>query len=1315
MCDDSFVSPCGSVVVPHSNVKLLSSPSASLPSISSLPMRICAFNAVASHSGKFYDNACSYSMVTTLDSLDNVKLLMSPFYIGGIGGSSLYATHVGMLKGFPANLAKAYWGPRFDVDLISLGYIQRCGGYYVGYGGFLTVYNSDGSVVDKTALLPNNLSPMTFYAISSREESVTTAAKAFTGRRYTAEEIDHMNVAEQLHLFFDHPSDSTLIDGIDHGHVPTFITSAAVRNNRLLRGPCPHCLAGKLTNDSMPPSTTEPESVVGHSISSDVHQLPFPTPNGYTHKSNMVDHKTGHFGLAITRTKKESDMVDGFKKYIANNYNAHGHKVINLLTDAEGIYTAVRPHMGAIGVNMGMTPPHQHAQRVERYTRTADERKRSTLSALPFVLPSKYEIYADLKVAKSMNDLPNTLTSPTTPTISVEGKRPTYHRDLPFLKFGAVCMVQQYPDKIHSQAKLLNTSVGSVPKAELGVCMGTDPSHRGSYLFVVANGQVVPRRVIREVNVHPWDWKRKFSPTAELIVPKIPRFNQNVQLSTNLDYVDPTPSVADNSFQSTAADALAPIVFDTFSDQIFEFSPAIEPPSAETVAGSIPVELPVSSSLPLLPALNIRLPPVAVVPPPPQMLLVPTADVVVPPAVVASSAAVSSNPPSASLELSSSVSPVHVVPPISSAAPVLRRSERLRTPAVPGAHRSYVGQAAVHPSDHLQWTPVVGNKKGNARILRQHVTFNVSEPHSQHSSLLVHAPLSPDLSMLDAITYLASATSSASSLSAFSAMDILQPQPSTKCVETSLKRSLQPGFAAAQDVVHEAVCKHLDMLTQDLSAISLIADSQIEPGCVRVYAHLLVKVKADERCTARLAAGGNRQPLSSHGETYAPTASETSSNTLLAAYQALGKQHQLPVHINVFDLSNAFQNTPLDKVNYPSQIIMLMPPDLPGRYASYSGQWVEVHKAINGLRQANELFDKEVRLQMSLAGFEATCDPCVYHKQDPLDCRRKCTINMHVDDGLSMDTSDQFYQDAVTQLTKRWGQLKFQNGESIVYNGKNITTLPNGAIALSMQSYISRAAKELGVAHLPPIAAPSGFDLFHPPVNKTPVCNKVFAKFAGCLTHVTTKGRFDVRKESQHLSKQLKSPTEDDMRKMIQVWQYLNCTASLGPVYDTDEGATLVLHTDAAFAVHDNGASHTGSYLSLGRHNAPIWVMSKPQEDIALSPQASEYYGLSDPCQALLWHRQLLTDMGFPQGRTVVWEDNIPVINLAYSPQITRKARYMFVRHHFVRSLVQNKIIQICHVETAEQAADLLTHSLKPAQFKRHRYRLFNLCSRPTA
>jgi len=153
---------------------------------------------------KYYDNACSHSMVPSLNMLSSATALADPFSIGGIGGSLLLATYVGVLHGFPPALGTAYWGPNFDVFLVSLGHIQRCGGYYVGKGNTLTIYNTDGTILDKVPLLPNNLCPV-------RIGAVPPTCLSFASRRYTVEEIDHMNVAEELHTFYGHPSDEVLI------------------------------------------------------------------------------------------------------------------------------------------------------------------------------------------------------------------------------------------------------------------------------------------------------------------------------------------------------------------------------------------------------------------------------------------------------------------------------------------------------------------------------------------------------------------------------------------------------------------------------------------------------------------------------------------------------------------------------------------------------------------------------------------------------------------------------------------------------------------------------------------------------------------------------------------------------------------------------------------------------------------------------------------------------------------------------------------------------------------------------------------------
>lgn len=53
--------------------------------------------------------------------------------------------------------------------------------------------------------------------------------------------------------------------------------------------------------------------------------------------------------------------------------------------------------------------------------------------------------------------------------------------------------------------------------------MGEEKGHPGTYIFCIASGEVVPLKVFSMSHVWPWDWLRKFSPKAELLIPKLPR------------------------------------------------------------------------------------------------------------------------------------------------------------------------------------------------------------------------------------------------------------------------------------------------------------------------------------------------------------------------------------------------------------------------------------------------------------------------------------------------------------------------------------------------------------------------------------------------------------------------------------------------------------------------------------------------------------------------------------------------------------------------------------------------------------------------
>ena len=91
-------------------------------------------------------------------------------------------------------------------------------------------------------------------------------------------------------------------------------------------------------------------------------------------------------------------LFNALYSYISTTYNAHAHKVESIHADAESVMKSMRAHFGTIGITLTLSPPGQHAQRCERYTRVLDERSASTLDRLPYVLPPKIMLFFDMNV-----------------------------------------------------------------------------------------------------------------------------------------------------------------------------------------------------------------------------------------------------------------------------------------------------------------------------------------------------------------------------------------------------------------------------------------------------------------------------------------------------------------------------------------------------------------------------------------------------------------------------------------------------------------------------------------------------------------------------------------------------------------------------------------------------------------------------------------------------------------------------------------------------------------------------------------------------
>ena len=64
-----------------------------------------------------------------------------------------------------------------------------------------------------------------------------------------------------------------------------------------------------------------------------------------------------------------------------------------------------------------------------------------------------------------------------------------------------------------------------------------------------------------------------------------------------------------------------------------------------------------------------------------------------------------------------------------------------------------------------------------------------------------------------------------------------------------------------------------------------------------------------------------------------------------------------------------------------------------------------------------------------------------------------------------------------------------------------------------------------------------------------------------------------------------------------------------------------------------------------------------------------------------------------------LYVDNQAARDLAYNPEHHKRTKHIDRRHFFVRELVEDHILRVPYVATAENLADFFTKSLNPVQF----------------
>ena len=107
---------------------------------------------------------------------------------------------------------------------------------------------------------------------------------------------------------------------------------------------------------------------------------------------------------------------------------------------------------------------------------------------------------------------------------------------------------------------------------------------------------------------------------------------------------------------------------------------------------------------------------------------------------------------------------------------------------------------------------------------------------------------------------------------------------------------------------------------------------------------------------------------------------------------------------------------------------------------------------------------------------------------------------------------------------------------------------------------------------------------------------------------------------------------------------------------------------------------------------------------IALSSTEAEYVALSEAGREATWLRNLYGELGFSQKSPIgIKGDNEGSVTLTHNPQFHQRSKHIALRHHWIRDLITDKIIDVQNCRDPEQTADVLTKALPKPKFTRHR------------
>jgi len=380
------------------------------------------------------------------------------------------------------------------------------------------------------------------------------------------------------------------------------------------------------------------------------------------------------------------------------------------------------------------------------------------------------------------------------------------------------------------------------------------------------------------------------------------------------------------------------------------------------------------------------------------------------------------------------------------------------------------------------------------------------------------------------------------------------------------------------------------------------------------------------------------------------------------------------------------------------------------------GRVIRLSKSIYGLKNASFCWFRLLSSVMRDLGYRAVDgSECFWYYSDGDD---KGLFAVHVDDYMHAFNNKELDNRLVNKFSELWGvsgvgPIDFHLGMEIQFEkGKSAT--------ISQRVYFEKVLKRFGYDSMKPVDTPMDSTL------KISIADsddgealgdderRRYMEIVGSLIYGATVSRPDIANAVAQLGRVMNRPSKSHLAAAKRVLRYVAGTLDRGLRYENKPWKApgiageiapnkIVAYADSDWAGDvDSRKSMSGNIVFMA--GGVISFKAALQKIQALSSAEAEYVSLSDASRELVYIYNVLRELNVldQDGPLPLLSDSSAALAMARNKGVNHRTKHIELRYHFIRSLIDDKKVDVEKIDTDDNPADLLTKATGKETFTRH-------------